>query len=140
MDINSILQELKEKGFRTTPLRVALLKILLEKSEPSSVQNLLSELEKKDFSPNQATLYRQLETLVEHKIVDRVVLDPKVQLFEISQDHHHHFVCEGCNDVQDVHSEALESAFHQFETLLQKKGLLVGKHELTFFGECQSCN
>jgi Fe2+ or Zn2+ uptake regulation protein len=140
MNITSILQDLKGKGCRTTPLRMALLEILLQEKEPLSVQKLLAELTRKDLHPNQASLYRQLETLVEHKVVDRVVLDPKVQLFEIAHEHHHHFVCKGCNDVQDVHSDDLESAFHKFENILKKKGLFVGKHELTFFGECQSCN
>lgn len=140
MNLNSILLELKERGCRTTPLRIALIKILLKEKEPLSVQRLVSELTTQNLSPNQVTLYRQLETLIEHKIVDRVNLDSKVQLFEISQDHHHHFVCEECNDVQDVNSETLESAIHQFETHLKENGLIVGKHELTFFGECQSCN
>lgn len=140
MNIESILEELKAKGCRKTPLRLALLEILIHGKEPMSVQHLLLELEKRELKPNQTTLYRQLETLVQHGVVDTVILDPKVQLFEISHDHHHHFVCEGCSNVQDVHSEEVESAFHKFEQELQKKGLAINKHELTFFGECQSCH
>lgn len=140
MQMEFIIEQLKQKGCRTTELRRALLQILLEKSEPTSAQILLKDLKKKGFTPNQTTLYRQLDTLVEHGVVDLVILDPKLQLFEIAQEHHHHFVCEGCNEVQDVHSDALESAFHQFEKLLQKKGLSIQKHELTFFGDCQACH
>lgn len=140
MEIQAIITQLKEAGGRTTPIRVALIEILLEMKEPVSVQTLLSELQKKDFVPNQTTLYRQLDTLVKHGVVDVVVLDPKVQFFEIAHEHHHHFVCRGCNDVQDVHSDEIETAFHRFEQELSKKGLSIQKHELTFFGACQSCH
>jgi len=140
MEIESIITELKAAGGRTTPLRVALLEVLIAKREPISVQTLLTELEKKNFNPNQTTLYRQLDTLVKHGVVDSVVLDPKMQLFEIAHEHHHHFVCQGCNEVQDVHSDEIETAFHRFEQELSKKGLSIRKHELTFFGDCQSCH
>lgn len=140
MNIESVTQLLKEKGCRTTPLRLALLEMLFELQEPVSVQKLLTELAQQGFKPNQTTLYRQLETLVKHGVVDAVVLNPKLQLFEIAHHHHHHFVCEGCNEVQDVHSEEIESAFQLFEKELEKRGLSIQKHELTFFGECKSCH
>ncbi|MFT7184375.1 MAG: Fe2+ or Zn2+ uptake regulation protein [Oceanicoccus sp.] len=140
MNIESIIEDLQQKGCRTTSLRMALLEILLKKQEPISAQNLMKELSARGFTPNETTVYRQLDTLVKHKVVDLVVLNPKVQLFEIVHEHHHHFVCEGCDDVQDVHSESIESAFHSFEEELARKGLSIQKHELTFFGECQSCH
>lgn len=140
MSIESTLRKLKEKGCRTTPLRTALLKALLNKSEPVAVQDLLCTLEKIGLKPNQTTLYRQLDTLVEHGVVERVILNPKVQLFEIVHEHHHHFVCEACDEVQNVHSDAVEKAFHKFEKSLAQKGLSVQKHELTLFGACQACH
>ena len=140
MKIENITAQLKEKGCRTTPLRVALLEVLIDVKEPVSVQTLLLKLAEKGFKPNQTTLYRQLDTLVKHGVVDAVILNPKLQLFEIAPEHHHHFVCEGCNEVQDLHSDEIESAFHHFEHELEKRGLSIQKHELTFFGSCQSCH
>lgn len=140
MNLEAHLEKLKEQGCRTTPLRRALLQVLLRQEEPVSVQALAEALSLEGLNPNASTLYRQLETLVEHGVVQSVVLNPKVQLFEITQEHHHHFVCESCSDVLDVHSEEVESAFHKFERELSKKGLSIQKHELTFFGACQACH
>lgn len=140
MNLEKIIMELKEKGFRETPLRTALLEVLIKEHGPLSVQDIATKLKGKGLTPNATTLYRQLDTLVSNDIVELVVLDPKVQLFEIKHDHHHHFVCEGCSEVQDVHSEEIERAFSRFESELERKGLSIKKHELTFMGECQSCH
>ena len=140
MQINEIIKVLRKKRVRITPLRKALLSLFLEKGEPLSVSELTQRLEEKGFKPNQSTLYRQLDTLMKCELLDLVRLDPKRQYFELKLDHHHHFVCETCNDIQDVHSEVVESAFYQFEAELRKNGLSVQKHELTFFGACQSCH
>lgn len=140
MKLESIVEELRQKGCRISDLRRTLLKILLEKQEPVSAQALMQELKQNGFTPNPTSLYRQLDTLVKHDVARLVVLNPKVQLFELAKDHHHHFVCETCEDVQDVHSETIESAFENFERELKRSGLSVQKHELTFFGACQTCH
>lgn len=134
------MEALKEKGCRSTPLRRALLEILLEKKAPVSVGELLSVLLERGYFPNKTTVYRQLETLVASGVVDLLLLDPKEQLFELKQEHHHHFVCESCDHVTDLHSEAIESAFRVFENELEAKGFSIQKHELSFFGACRSCH
>jgi Fur family peroxide stress response transcriptional regulator len=140
MNVETICKKLREKNCRVTSLRKMLLEHLLQVKEPISVKVLLKELNKRGVHPNQSTLYRQLETLVNHEIIDAVVINAKVQLFELRKDHHHHFVCGGCDDVQDIHSEEIETAFHTFQQTLSLKGLKIKKHELTFFGECQACH
>lgn len=140
MNLETILQTLKEKGCRKTPLRTALLEVLLENHKPISVPELIIALRTKGQEPSQSTVYRQLDTLIEHKVVDPVTINPKLQLFEIAHEHHHHFVCDNCEEVQDLYSDEVESAFHQFEQQLKARGLNIQKHELTFFGECQSCH
>ena len=140
MNLENILQELKKSGCRKTPLREVLLEILLEKERPVSVPEISTALNEKGLSPNVATLYRQLETLQKHGIIQSVLLDPKMQHFEIHKDHHHHFVCENCDIISDLHSPDIESAFHRFENELRDRGLIVKKHELTFFGECVTCD
>lgn len=140
MKLEEIIGQLKAKGCRSTKLRHSILEIMLNKDEPISIPELIAALNKKGFKPNQSTVYRQLETLQKNDIAESVLLDPKVQLFELKKHHHHHFVCQGCKDVKDVHSEEVESAFHKFERELQSKGLSINKHELTFFGQCQACH
>ncbi len=100
----------------------------------------MNEVQTHGLRPNKTTLYRQLETLVKHDVVDVVILGPKVQLFELKKGHHHHFVCSTCKDVLDLESESVESAFQQFEQQLRQEGFTVQKHELTFFGACASCS
>jgi len=140
MNIEKLTELLRTKGLRVTPVKRALLEVLSSHTEPITVNDLVSELKKKGESPNLTTIYRQLDGLVDAEIVDRVMLDPKEQYFELSRDHHHHFVCQDCNDVVDVHSEEVETAFHRFESQLKDKGLIINKHELTFFGSCASCS
>lgn len=140
MNLNEIHQALSERGCRRTALRTAILEILFERAEPLSVLDLQDQLSHRSHFPNKTTVYRQLETLIEHDVVDAVLVDPKSQHYELKKHHHHHFVCESCSEVLDVDSEEIESAFHRFESQLSKRGFSIQKHELTFFGECAACH
>jgi len=139
-DISHILEKLTNEGGRTTPIRRAILECLLEFDSPTSVPQLMERLKRKKFSPNKTTIYRQLSTLLEHKVIEMIKLDADTQLFEIAKGHHHHFVCDDCEKVIDIESPEVESALHAFEKELEHRNLRVTKHEFALYGLCSTCS
>ena len=121
-------------------MRDAILECLFESAAPVSVPQLIHTLGTKGFRPNKTTVYRQLSTLVNYDAIEMVKLDADVQLFEIKKGHHHHFVCDNCDDVIDIDSPEVESALHAFERELGKRNLRVTKHEFALYGLCNQCN
>lgn len=140
VNIQSIIKELQLKGCKSTPLRKAILEILLESNSPISAIYLMEKLKLRDFSPNKTTVYRQLATLVEHGVVETVNLDSSMQMFELHKGHHHHFVCDSCDTVIDVEAPEVESALHAFERELSHRNLRVTKHEFALYGLCSMCS
>jgi Fur family ferric uptake transcriptional regulator len=86
---------LREKGFRATYGRVALLEALAQAGKPLAVDALAAKVAGKLDLTN---AYRALEALSEAGLVRRVDLGHRHTHYELAvlAPHHHHFVCEEC--------------------------------------------
>src|ERR1700722_17768992 len=93
---------LRERGFKATAGRIALLEALWAASAPLSVQAIAQILKKEKASIDEATLYRALEALAGAGIVRRIDLGHSHAHYEFEKKHHHHLVCTDCGVVEDV--------------------------------------
>jgi Fur family ferric uptake transcriptional regulator len=86
-----------------------------------------------------ASVYRVLETLAEHGLVQRVDVGDGVARYEPAQPdghHHHHLVCDDCGRVQPFSDEPLERAL---ERTAGKLGYSLGTHDVVLRGACRDC-
>jgi Fur family ferric uptake transcriptional regulator len=86
-----------------------------------------------------ASVYRVLDTLAEHRLVQRVDIGDGVVRYEPARgddEHHHHLVCDDCGRVQPFSDDRLESAIHAIE---QQSGYAVAAHEVVLRGVCADC-
>lgn len=132
------IKNLKEKGFRITKARKAVIKILTEEHCALSIQDLVKLLKIQSLSPDTSTLYREIQFLTEQGIAQEVVFKDGKMRYELnSDDHHHHLVCTKCKNVSSVD---MEDDLHHLEDMIkQKKGFRVSSHSLEFYGTCKSC-
>lgn len=88
-------EALRDKGFRATYGRVALLEALGAAGKPLAVEALAERVAGKLDLTN---TYRALEALAEAGLVARIDLGHRHTHYELAAlaPHHHHFVCEGC--------------------------------------------
>jgi Fur family ferric uptake transcriptional regulator len=85
-----------------------------------------------------ASIYRALELLVEHGLVERVeVGDGHARFERHMEDHHHHLVCERCGRLVAFDDPGLERAIAR---LSDRLGVRVSGHEVLLRGECSSCD
>lgn len=125
---------------KSTPLLTTTLEILERHAKPLSVPVLLELLDDRGLQPNKTTLYRMLERLVEQGKVESVLLSDKTAHYELKRGHHHHFVCQDCDDIQCVENAGLEKQIHYLEDQLKASGLQVKQHQFSISGCCQSCS
>lgn len=81
-----------------------------------------------------ATVYRNLKMMVDEGELRAVLLpgeNPRYELLD--QSHHHHFQCNRCQRVFDVH--ACPGDLGQ----LAPTGFTVEGHDLTLYGRCKDC-
>ena len=84
----------------------------------------------------QATVYRNLKSLLEKEEIQEVFLpgeNPRYEIAESAHHHHHHFQCKKCDKVFDVH--ACPGDFSR----LAPAGFIVEDHELILYGTCAEC-
>lgn len=131
---------LKEKGYKATPARLAILEIFTKSKSPLTAENVFKELKrsKKNKDINEATVYRTLSLLEEGKVLTKVDFRKESAFFELNQEHHHHITCLKCDTVEDFESTAIEKALGGI-IRSSSKFINIKEHSLELFGLCKSC-
>lgn len=87
-----------------------------------------------------ASIYRVLELLGEHGLVDRVAVRHGQSMFERAAadgEHHHHLLCEQCGRLVAFDDPGLERAI---DSLSERLGVRVEHHDVVLHGACQRCD
>lgn len=135
----TIIDRLREKGFRITNARKGIIRSLSQQHCALSAQDVHQLLKEQGISANLSTIYRELQFLSEQNIAQEIALKDGIQRFElIDQSHHHHLICTHCDAVEPIE---MEHDLDQLEvTIHQKRGFKVNNHSLEFYGACASCH
>jgi Fur family ferric uptake transcriptional regulator len=86
-----------------------------------------------------ASIYRVLDLLVEHGLVERVAVGEGQARFESLQpggEHHHHLVCGQCGRLVAFDDPGLERAIGK---LSDRLGIRVESHDVLLRGACERC-
>jgi Fe2+ or Zn2+ uptake regulation protein len=81
------------------------------------------------------TVYRNLEVLVSEGVVDEVPAAGGAR-YDGNPKPHHHFICERCGAIDDLHLQAPPSLAQK---LRRARGRKASRIKIDFFGLCESC-
>jgi len=138
----SFKERLKEKGYKMTAQRQAVLDVITRlEGEHLSTEEIF-ELVKKDHPDiGLATVYRTLFLLDRMELVSKLDLDDGCNRYELNkheEDHrHHHLICTRCGSVEEVREDLLEMLEEQ---ILRKNHFKVNDHRVKFYGYCKNCS
>ncbi len=121
------------ENIRKTPVREAIIEILLGTNTPLSIAQIQNSLSKKKLNPNKTTVYREINFLKDLGRVAEVDFGEGKKMYEVATSHHHHIICINCKKVVDVDFDLDE------EKILKQKGFKPIGHSLEFFGLCKDC-
>jgi Fur family ferric uptake transcriptional regulator len=120
---------------RNTQQRKSIEEVFQETKRPLSPEEVLEKGRLLAPTLNQATVYRNLKSLVEEDWLAKINLPEAGTLYERSnKGHHHHFHCRACKKSFDIHDCALNHSKN-----LAPKGFVVEDHEIIFYGTCSTC-
>ncbi|HUI29194.1 MAG TPA: transcriptional repressor [Candidatus Acidoferrales bacterium] len=80
-----------------------------------------------------ATVYRNLNQLVESKDISEVLSDGQLH-FDANKDDHFHFICRSCNGIFDIEEKRVESPDFKLP-----RGYKVESVKMDFYGVCPNC-
>ncbi len=92
---------LRQKALKSTPQRMAMLNIL-EKKGHADIEDIYQEIKKDFVSISLATVYKNVNTMLDAGIIEEIKVPQKKSKFEIAKHKHSHFVCEKCGEVYDI--------------------------------------
>jgi Fur family ferric uptake transcriptional regulator len=126
-------QTLRERGYRMTPQRLAILQTLHHAGHLSPAQIYERVLK---TGMTEATVYRTLDFLAANGIVNPTQVGGGHLSYELSGHDHHHLVCRVCGVQMDLEPKIFNKAISR---IALQTGYQVDAGHLTFFGLCPEC-
>jgi len=136
MTKESMIKQLREKGLKVTPQRLAIIEVLIEKRDLHPGARLVyEEAKKKKKSLSLSTTYATLNELSCHGIIKTLQFDKMENRYDGNLEEHINLICERCKKILDY---KVPIAVDQRE-VAKKTGFLITDTRLEYYGYCQEC-
>lgn len=134
---HSCEEELRRLELKVTPARLGVLSALEKAETPLDITSIRGLLHDHNISADRVTVFRIINSLTKKGIAIPIQFNEgKLRYEHSAKANHHHFICEKCSLVEDI----LDCNIKQLEKTIQtKKGILIKRHSLEFFGLCKNC-
>jgi Fur family peroxide stress response transcriptional regulator len=134
VNAEAIKRSLKGSGLRCTPQRYAVMAFLMECHRHPTAAEIFEAVNRVDPRSSRATTYNNLRDLVQAGLVREVAVEGRAARFDAKGMRHHHFICDGCGNVEDV----------EWSSVPKPASGSLGKRvfrecELIFRGLCTKC-
>jgi Fur family ferric uptake transcriptional regulator len=126
-------------ALKATPNRLRVLEVVGNNNYPLSAGDIY-EILKRSGTINQVTVYRILDLLVEHDVVERISTGGRAFYYGLAQNEHHmphpHFYCKNCGQMDCL---SPESIVVDIESLWKTFPGRIDKVEVRIDGICKNC-
>ena len=129
-------RELRARGYRLTPRRLMVVKVLSAHGGHLTVEDILARVREAHPLTNKTTVYRTLELLSELGMVVVTNLGSGRLEYELVSQPHHHLICERCNVQVEVEDRFLEPLR---QSLSEHYGFYTNLDHFALFGICPDC-
>ncbi len=128
--------QLRARGYRMTPQRLAILHVLRHSSKHLSPIEVYEQARVDAPSLTETTVYRTLEFLAENGLARPAHMVNGHLAYEIARHEHHHLKCRACGNEMEVEHVLLAKLYRQLES---ESGYRLTDSHITFFGLCPDC-
>lgn len=129
---------LQEAGLRVTDHRILVLSTVAKVKQPITVYELVEVLRKKE-SIDQATVYRNLASLHEARLLRRLDFNHGHAHYELETGRaSHQLVCHSCETIEKIEGISVDDAVKKM-LKKSKKFKNTTTHSIEIYGLCRSC-
>ncbi|MRJ02426.1 MAG: transcriptional repressor [Epsilonproteobacteria bacterium] len=122
---------LKSRELKSTPQRVAMLRILEEMGH-AEIEEIYNHIKRDFVSISLATVYKNINTMREAGLIQEIKVPERRSRFEIVKEPHSHFLCRQCGRIYDIPQPRVEE-------LQLPEGFEPLHYTLTVEGICREC-
>jgi len=133
-----ILSKLRQRGYKLTPQRKAVLKTILHSQNHLTPVEIYDRVKQEHPGIGLVTVYRTIEILSALGLICEMHTGDSSRSYLIRRDsgHHHHLICSGCGAVVDFTTCDLGELEQR---LYRETGFEVEGHLLELYGCCPDC-
>jgi len=128
--------QLRARGFRMTPQRMAILHALHHEGTHLSPTEVFALVVPTLPGLTETTVYRTLEFLAQNGLARPAHVGNGKLVYEIARQDHHHLICRKCNGQVQIDHAPLETIYSELEL---NSGFRSIDSHVTFFGICPEC-
>lgn len=135
--LKALTDRLREQGYRLTPQRVAVLRILAASKGHPSVEQIYDQIKVQFPTTSLATVYKLVALLREMGEVLQLGFPNASNRYDGNNPSPHpHLICTMCGEIRDLDLPALSGMIQQASQDLDYRGV---SHRLDFYGICSRC-
>jgi Fur family peroxide stress response transcriptional regulator len=129
--------KLRERGYRLTPQRVALLHLMAASDGHPSASQLYDQIKAQFPTTSRATVYKTLNLLKEMDEVLELGFSDDDNRYDGNKPYPHpHLICICCRRIMDPEVSLTQSLIQE---VAQSSGYQIVGHRLDFYGLCPDC-
>ena len=132
--MNNFTDILRAHHLKATPQRLEIASTLYQRGHVN-IEELYETMLKKFSSISLATIYKNINLMIENAFIQEVKIPNAKSVYELSKEAHSHLVCDNCGQVEDLWLDlSAVTALASHETDFQ-----INKANLVFSGLCKKC-
>jgi len=125
---------LKEHNLTVTPQRLEIVHLLSSRGH-LNIDELYRALQSSFPSISLATVYKNINLMMEKNFLSEVPLENKKNVYELMKKEHSHVVCLKCDEILDISLDTHEL----FDEVSQKSDFQLKTSNIVFNGICSAC-
>lgn len=134
--IEAYAEKLRSRGYRVTPQRMTILRVLLESGQHLTPLEIYDRARRELPGLTEATVYRTLSFLNDQGLAMEAHVGNGQLVYENARQEHHHLICRACGCSYKIDHAVLQELYKRLEA---ESGFSIDALHVTFFGLCPDC-
>ena len=125
---------LRDYNLKATPQRLVIIESI-DKYGHINIDTLYEEVKSKFSSISLATIYKNINAMIQNLLLLEVKIPNQKSVFEIVKEQHSHLVCNECEEVIDIKIDTKRIV----ESISSDYQFQIEQSDLVFSGKCAKC-
>jgi Fe2+ or Zn2+ uptake regulation protein len=131
-----LINQLREKGLKLTPQRLAIIDALVKNCKAHPGASLIyKDARKKAKSVSLSTVYAALKEFSEKGLIKSLEFDRMENRYDGNLSEHINLICESCGTILDYNLPATVEP----KDIARKSGFVVTEARMEYYGHCRDC-
>jgi len=128
-------EQLKQKGLKITPQRIAVYEAVVALKNHPTAESIIDYIKKNHPNISVGTVYKILDSLVENQLLKKVKNEKDVMRYDAILQQHHHLYCTETEKIKDFEDPELDKIIAAYFSKKKIKGFKIKDITLQITGE-----